>query len=386
MKRVLGYLIVGTFRLCRDIILMFYIKKRRSIPRRSGSLLLRNWFLPIGLSLVFIMLFSLANPIISRSIDKIHLQILKEYFSIPRILFWGIASFYCWALIRPRFKKHKAGKKQQNIKQNISIISFLFNERSILISLALFNCLFFLQNMLDIVFLWGSADLLPEGMTHAQYTHRGAYPLIITAILAAIFVLIALKSNIEKETVPIINWLLYVWVGQNIFLVFSSIARLMNYIEEYSLTYMRVFALIWMMLVVFGLISIIIRIYLNKSNVWIININSIMLYATLYFSCFINFGGIIADYNIKHSREVTGRGVNLDSYYLQRSVGIEAIPALLWFEKNHPKNLRVNEVMEIRKHLEIKMINSMQGWRKWTFRKYRLSKSIQYTNYNNHYK
>jgi hypothetical protein len=179
---------------------------------------------------------------------------------------------------------------------------------------------------------------------------------------------------------PAIRGLVYAWVGQNIFLVLSSITRLMGYIEEYSLTYLRVIALIWMAMVALGLILIITRIHLQKSNGWLININSLSLYATLYLCCFVNFGGIIADYNIKHSREVTGSGANLDTYYLQTEIGALAIPALLWFEQHHPDNARVQDVRTLRQSLEAQVTNSMQNWRQWTFRDFRLSHSLQSAN------
>ena len=65
-------------------------------------------------------------------------------------------------------------------------------------SLILFNALFALQSGLDLVYLWGGASL-PDGMSHAEYAHRGAYPLIVTALLAAGFVLIAMRPGGPAE-------------------------------------------------------------------------------------------------------------------------------------------------------------------------------------------
>jgi hypothetical protein len=225
---------------------------------------------------------------------------------------------------------------------------------------------------MDIVFLWSGAEL-PNGMTNAQYAHQGAYPLIATALLTALFILIAFKPHSLIEQKQVICALVYVWVAQNVFLVLSSITRLMNYIEEYSLTYLRVSALIWMALVALGLILIVTRIYLQKSNKWLLNSNSIALYATLYICCFINFGGIIANYNVKHSHEVTGKGAYLDVYYLQRSIGADAIPSLLWFEHNYATSSNIRDVKAVRQWLQGEVKNSMWYWRSWTFRNYRLS-------------
>ena len=59
-------------------------------------------------------------------------------------------------------------------------------------SLVLFNLLFAVQTVMDVHYLWRGAAL-PDGMTYATYAHRGAYPLIVTALLAAGFVLVAMR-------------------------------------------------------------------------------------------------------------------------------------------------------------------------------------------------
>ena len=68
-------------------------------------------------------------------------------------------------------------------------------------SLILFNALFALQTGLDLAYLWGGANL-PDGMSHAEYAHRGAYPLIATALLAAGFVLIAMRPEWAGASIP----------------------------------------------------------------------------------------------------------------------------------------------------------------------------------------
>ena len=54
--------------------------------------------------------------------------------------------------------------------------------------------------------------------------------------------------------------LVFLWVGQNVLLVVSAILRLNLYIETYLLTYWRVAAFIWMLIVAAGLILIVVRI------------------------------------------------------------------------------------------------------------------------------
>ena len=121
--------------------------------------------------------------------------------------------------------------------------------------------------------------------------------------------------------------LIYLWVAQNILLVISSIYRTGLYVEVYALTYLRVAAFIWMGLVACGLVWIIIRSMLDQSNTWLINANVITALAVLYITSFVNIGGMIAHYNVQNLKLVSGSGVQLDRYYMER-IGAAAIPAM----------------------------------------------------------
>ena len=130
---------------------------------------------------------------------------------------------------------------------------------TVLRSLILFNLLFAVQTVLDIVYLWGNVAL-PADITYASYAHRGAYPLILTALLAAGFVLVAMRPGGPAEQSNVIRPLVYLWVAQNVMLVISSILRLDLYVQIYLLTTWRIAAFIWMLLVATGLLLIVARI------------------------------------------------------------------------------------------------------------------------------
>ena len=144
----------------------------------------------------------------------------------------------------------------------------MFGKAAILRALLVFNLMFAVQTVLDAAYLWGGVAL-PDGMSYASYAHRGAYPLIVTALLAAGFVLAAMRPGSATSNDGLIRWLVYLWVAQNIVLVISSILRLDLYVGIYALTYWRVAAFIWMGLVAAGLVLIIARIAGGKSNRWL---------------------------------------------------------------------------------------------------------------------
>lgn len=69
----------------------------------------------------------------------------------------------------------------------------------------MFNTLLAVQTGLDMCFLYGSAEF-PDGMNFAKYTHRGAYPLIITGLLAGVFALISKPFAAEAPVLHVCNF------------------------------------------------------------------------------------------------------------------------------------------------------------------------------------
>ena len=162
--------------------------------------------MPLVLAAVFLVLFGEANPIIEYWLSLLDLLALLDLIQVARIIFWVVVLVMVWAFLRPRlphFLRRKprlpasplAGQPttgQQTAAKNLEEV--LFGKAAILRSLIVFNLMFAVQTVLDAAYLWGGVAL-PDGMTYASYAHRGAYPLIVTALLAAGFVLAALQAG-----------------------------------------------------------------------------------------------------------------------------------------------------------------------------------------------
>lgn len=202
----------------------------------------------------------------------------------------------------------------------------IFGADRILHSLVLFNLLFAVQSNLDVIYLWGNTSLPPD-VSYASYAHRGAFPLIVAALLAGGFILAALRLGGPAERSWLIRPLVYLWVAQNALLVLSSVLRLDLYVQNYLLTWWRLAAFIWMGLVAQGLLLIVARIAMRRSNDWLIGANLITLAATLYVFSLVNFVAIIAAYNVSHSPEANSKGGWINVNYLF-TLGPQALPAI----------------------------------------------------------
>jgi hypothetical protein len=277
-----------------------------------------------------------------------------------------------WALLRPRLKRRFARWQAGRAFMIVPTKNSPLGHASLLRSLLLFNALFAVQTLLDLVYLWGGADL-PDHMSHAEYAHRGAYPLIATALLAAGFVLLAMRPDGPGDKSPLIRGLVYAWIGQNILLCLSSMLRLELYVEAYSLTELRVAAGLWMGIVAVGLALILLRIVLRRSNEWLIATNLASLIAILYLSAFIDLPAFIARFNVAHSQEISQEGPPLDIDYLS-SLGLSAIPALDLYLLKLPTHLidQRSQAVTVRYYLARNFEMRRRDWRSWTFRSARL--------------
>lgn len=238
---------------------------------------IRNWLLPGMCTLTFIWLLSEANPVIESWLANNWFAELYKWFNPFRLITMALIFAVSWTLLRAKFKLPPPKLETDYIRKGW--LAWLFSPQAVWRSLMLFNALFAMQTFMDMLYLWGGAAL-PNGMTYAGYAQRGAYPLVVTALLSALFILIVFRRENEQNVSLQVRGLIYAWIAQNIVLVISSITRLALYIEQYSLTYLRVSALIWMGLVATGLLLILLRIYARKDNVWLINANTVTVLTT----------------------------------------------------------------------------------------------------------
>lgn len=332
-----------------------------------------TWIVPAIFGVVFLVLFSDANPILADLFGRLDFSALLDP---ARVIFWLFAVGFIWPFVVVRLKRWKPRRPVEAAPVAAVTENLLFGRAAILNSLLVFNALFAVQTAMDITYLWVGVAL-PDGLSYADYAHRGAYPLVATALLAAGFVLAAMRRGGAGEHSKLIRALVYLWIGQNVLLVVSSILRLDLYVSLYSLTELRVAAFIWMGLVAVGLVLILLRIRLNKSNTWLIALNIYALAFTLLVSSITDFSALIADFNVAHSREISLKGIPLDINYFG-TLGPTAIPALDRFIEGTSQEHRHQKAsaLTMRQRLVADFAGRDRDWRAWSFRDWRLEQYL----------
>lgn len=257
---------------------------------------MQGWAVPIGGCLVFGALIFDANPLLQS-----YLTWQPEFeFPISRAFLWVGIGLLCWPLLQPA---QAAVNPKENVRE-WQMPSFGVNALSVFRALIAFNVLIGVQTLLDLGIFLGGAQL-PEGMTYATYAHRGAYPLLATALLAGGFALLARPYLRERRGLVA---LMMLWLAQNAALCASALLRLDLYMDAYGLTYLRVRAVIWMVLVMIGLGLIAWQVWRQCPNRWLTTRFIALGGGTLYLCCFVNFAALIAHQNLT-------RGGSIDWYY-----------------------------------------------------------------------
>lgn len=343
--RVPGYGIVCTF---NDLFAM-----RVAVPSKSGFRSMAfDWALPVIAGLIFLLLFGAANPVVDRwmtTLSQWNPHLLPRW---ERVFFWAFLTLAVWPLLRlTAFVPAQAFNKERT---RLALRSGFLNERSVKRALITFNLIFLVQTALDLGYLWGGVTL-PDGMTYAQYAHRGAYPLLATSLLAGLFALMA-QPYLGKGAG--VRALLYLWVAQTVLLVVSSILRLDLYVDVYGLTRLRFAAFIWMVVVALGLVLIIMQMAGRQSVSWF-GLRAFGLgFLAIYLCSLINIDGYIARHNLAddHSN---------DHYLCQLGEG--AVPAIRAHEAATGEELCYSYRPTM---------TYPQDWREWGYRNARLRRSL----------
>lgn len=302
---------------------------------------LRAWAFPLGGALLLSALLIEANPVLGDIAFRLsRFDIGIE--TVERLFFWTGAALIIWPLIAPMRAPGDVSFGLPAPKGP--------GAASVARGLVMFNLILAVQTLMDAIYLWGGATL-PEGMTAAEYAHRGAYPLLVTALLAGAFALSARPFAAEDLR---LRGLLLLWLAQNVALTLSALLRLDLYVDAFGLTYLRVHAGIWMVLVAAGLGLTAWQVWRGLPNRWLLVRAGGLAAGTLYFCAFVNFAGLIAAENLS-------RPERLDAVYVC-ALGPMAAAEVAGSGLALPCSTGVAQI---------------EGWRDWGFRAWRVNRYLE---------
>jgi len=152
------------------------------------------------------------------------------------------------------------------------------------------------------------------------------------------------------------------WVAQNLLLVANAALRTLDYIGAYSLTSLRIAALLWMGLVALGLVLVLWRMMREKSSAWLINSNAAAAMALLMACSVVDLDAISAGYNVRHARELGGDGAPIDMCYLQRIGPSALLPLANLEQRPAPEPIQLMARL-LRENAQLNLAGELTGGR-----------------------
>ncbi|RSK51435.1 DUF4153 domain-containing protein [Hymenobacter rigui] len=338
---VLGYVNQPHLKLVAYALLTALVSAVRVLPHLVPSLSLpqgsaNRWprvrfygrllLLPLGVLGVFHVLFVLANPHYEALTDTLF-QKLGEWllalwpaFSVPHLLFFllGLAVTAGALVIIPLhfFLDQESRFGEFVRRQRDRVASFgvrrpdfrvrttgpLDLRKEYLAALAVFgliNTLLLVVNVIDVRWIW--LGFTPEpGFDLTQFVHEGTYVLILSILLAMGIVLWFFRRNLNfyQRGLPTLRWGATVWVLQNVVLTISVGLRNYYYILYTGLAYKRIGVYGFLLLTLFGLLTVLLKIWQRRSAYSLVRLNGLAAYGLLLVLALGNWEIWIARYNL----------------------------------------------------------------------------------------
>lgn len=298
---------------------------------------LNKLIIPLVIVMVFLLIYSAANTVLSNLLSNVWSVILIffdhffELFSLQRIGFFILGLLITAGIILNRktslfsdadrrqhdYMRRKKTYLKRWKESAFSDLFFWVSTKSMtgvlalknenvmgIISLTLLNAILLLVNLLDVKYLWLSFEFQSHGNLSA-YVHEGTNLLILSIVLSMQLLLFFFRGNLNFYRKN--KWLkygAYLWITQNTFLVLSVALRNYYYILHLGLAYKRIGLIFFLLMVLVGLITVFIKIYLSKSAYYLFRVNAWVVLILLVISSIFNWDNVIVKYNLSHKSTV----------------------------------------------------------------------------------
>ncbi|ALD20630.1 DUF4173 domain-containing protein [Hymenobacter sp. DG25A] len=312
LKLVLFALLTGLYNLFPAVERMLQLLR---VPANMESSLNRLWYycrlllLPLAALGIFHVLFAVANPRYSALTNQLWtalgeaLNVLFEQLSVPHLLFFLLGLVLtagCLFIIPVHYladRESRLGEfvlRQRNRVASFAVRQPDFGTRTFrpldlrkeylmaLGLLALVNLLLLVVNAIDINWIWFGFHPAP-GFDLTQFVHEGTYVLILSILVAMGILLWFFRRNLNfyQPGLRALRVGATIWVLQNAVLAISVALRNYYYIQHSGLAYKRIGVYGFLLLTLFGLATILLKIWQRRSAYALVRLNALAAYAVL---------------------------------------------------------------------------------------------------------
>jgi len=177
--------------------------------------------------------------------------------------------------------------------------------------------------------------------TLSEETHERVAAVIMSIAMAIVVIMFYFKSGFNFDpNAKLLKIAAYVWILLNAILVLSALAKNTEYVYHFGLTYKRLGVYAFLILSLLGLVFTWYKISAKKTNVYLFNTMIWAVYGMILVCSWLNWGGIITQYNLKQSQ--------FDLNYLLNEVHLNEKDLLEYAQQHDNKPLENEVVHKIR--------------------------------------
>lgn len=354
--------------------------------------------IPLIIVLIFISIYSAASPYFNRVTGDL-MYFIGDFFEwlgkvINPSVFWigvaglisGVAIFFAKV---PHFFDFPGENDNDELveekKEPTSTSSQLrFEMNSAVLIFFLLNAALLVMNALDFWYVW--IDFEWDGGFLKQFVHEGTWLLIFSIVISILLVLWFFRGalNFHPKNRLLKN-LTILWIAQNIFLALSVGVRNFWYLHYFNLAFKRIFVFAFLILVVYGLVTVILKVNKRKSLRYLMIRNTIATYIVLVGLSFFNWDVIIAKFNVNRAEKAffhTDFMISLDDSALpvlvmeNKMLKVEqAQKGMFSYHRNYMSLMDYNYELLSRKNEFLKEY-SHKHWLSWNFAEYKAYKQL----------
>ncbi|MDA3819500.1 MAG: DUF4173 domain-containing protein [Candidatus Delongbacteria bacterium] len=294
----------------------FNIKTYKSKAMKKMATWLTITIIPLAIIIVFIVLYSNANPwfntLVTNTFEAINTMLITIFGEIHWSFIWTLTLglfFVIWLLLGKAHsgvvkaestKSDELKRKKSKFRYRGKMTGLKTEYRSAMILLVAMNVILLIVNFLDIKNVWFGFEW--QGDYLKQFVHEGTWLLIISILLSIGIILFYFRKNLNFASFSKpLKVLAYAWMTQNFILALSVAVRNLHYISYFNLAYKRIAVFFFLMAVVVGLITVIIKIRKPGTAFFLLRTNSLAVYIILVGMCLVNWDVFIAKYNFRHA-------------------------------------------------------------------------------------
>ena len=208
-----------------------YVGTRNNKALKHLPAILAGFAAAVPVLALLVTLLSAADPVFSRFIGYVMGNILHPMF-LAKLFLWtlfGTLALYCLVC---GCCLHRLSENNQNRARGSSLGAIAG-----LLGIALVYLIF---SVIQIVYLFLGKGTLPEDYTYSEYARQGFFQLLAVSFFNLVMVLCSLKYIRPHR---ILNQILTLICGCTYILIASAAWRVILYVQEYHLSYLRLLCL-----------------------------------------------------------------------------------------------------------------------------------------------